>query len=656
MAPHSHKRQVLLFFVAVLLPCAALLALGLRLVVQEKELARARLEDEQRRVTRQLHQDLASHLERATLRQVTALSANSNLLHARVYDDSTIVLLARVSNGQLILPWEQVEESRESRILLEEGEFGDRIQRGERAEFAAGNPAGAVGFYRQALNEADDPVQEAHARLYLARALDKAGQQGSSTTEYQRLATLDPEVVDDNGIPLVLYASRQLLRRDPVEPGVREALRGVLTTDRWLSPGAVYLLRDLADTLLAKTPDPPDRGEARRLAEDVARLLARTEQALALKGDFPSLGIRIPNTGSANRETRWVSYGDPHWLVGAPPVGDRGDGLLVGIRSAPVLSSLEADVNATGGEVGKVSITRENNSEQELLGASFPGLFVRFPLLDGRAEDGVGSVRWWFYSVGLLLVFGVTFFGAYLLWRDVRREVQLAETRSRFVAAVSHELKTPLTAIRMFAETLHESDSPDPDTQGEYLETIVNESERLTRLLNNVLDFSKIEGGRKTYHFESQSLGEIIRFTARAMRYPLEQKRFVLHLDLDDDVPPARVDRDAIEQAILNLLANAMKYSGESRDITLRLRSGSGEAIIEVADQGVGIGPAELSLIFDRFYRVASPENDRIPGAGLGLTLVQHIAEAHGGRVEVESQPGKGSTFSLFLPMNGAEA
>ena len=106
----------------------------------------------------------------------------------------------------------------------------------------------------------------------------------------------------------------------------------------------------------------------------------------------------------------------------------------------------------------------------------------------------------------------------------------------------------------------------------------------------------------------------------------------------------------------MNLLANAMKYSGESRDIDLRLRSEDGEAVIEVSDRGVGIEPAELSNIFQRFYRVSSLENDRIPGAGLGLTLVQHIAEAHGGRVEVKSQPGIGSTFALFLPLDRAES
>jgi signal transduction histidine kinase len=208
----------------------------------------------------------------------------------------------------------------------------------------------------------------------------------------------------------------------------------------------------------------------------------------------------------------------------------------------------------------------------------------------------------------------------------------------------------------MFAETLLEGGAATADAQGEYLETIVNESERLTRLLNNVLDFSKIERGRMTYRREFQSLEEIVRLAARTMRYPLEQKRFALRLEIEEDMPPARVDRDAIEQAILNLLANAMKYSDESRDIELRLRSRDGEAVIEVSDRGVGIAPAEESRIFERFYRGSNPEIGRIPGTGLGLTLVQHIAQAHEGRVEVKSTPGKGSTFSLIIPLNGAEA
>ncbi|MFH1763418.1 MAG: ATP-binding protein [Gemmatimonadota bacterium] len=662
MAPHSHRRQVLLFLAAVLLPCVALLALGLRLVVQEQELAQARLEDEQRRLTRQIRQDLSSNLERTALRQVTALSSHPELLAARAYDDSTVVLLARVINGQLILPWEQDERPRESRAFLGRGAFGERIVRGQQAEFAAGDPEGALDLYRQALDAADHPVQEAQARLFLARASAKIGREENSISGYLQLVTLPPEIVDENGIPIALYAVRQLQRTDRIYPEVLDAVHSVLSTDRWLPPPALYLLRDLVGTLLESAPDARARGDARKLeevpgmAERVTRELARTEQGLDLKRDLANLGLRYPTATAADVETRWISYGMPAWFIGAAPVGDGVDGLVVAIGAAPALASLEAETNRSGTDVGEVSITAEPSRESEPLGSEFPGLFVRFNTPEGGLNNQVGSVQWWFYSAGFLLVIGVTLFGAYLLWRDVRREVQLAETRSRFVAAVSHELKTPLTAIRMFAETLNEGGAVDSDTRSEYLETIVNESERLTRLLNNVLDFSKIEGGKKTYRRESQSLEEIVRFTVRAMRYPLEQKRFVLRLEIDEDMPPARVDRDGIEQAIMNLLANAMKYSGESRDIDLRLRSEDGEAVIEVSDLGVGIGPAEVPRLFDRFYRVSSPENDRIPGTGLGLTLVQHIAQAHGGRVVVTSEPGKGSTFSLFIPFDGAGA
>jgi anti-sigma regulatory factor (Ser/Thr protein kinase) len=656
MAPQSHRRQVLLFFAAVLFPCAALLGLGLRLVFQERELATARLEEERRRVIREVRQDLSARLERTALRQVTALATQPELLQSRVYDDSIVALVARVSDGRLILPWEQDGRPRGSRALLARGEFGERTREGERAEFAAGDPVAALGLYRHALDAADDPVQEAYARLCLARASAKAGRDESAIGQYGRLVSASPEVVDENGIPIALYAARQLLRMGPAEAEVLDAVRGALSTDRWLPPGAAYLLRDLVDTLAQRGPDPPLREEALALAEDASRELGTTEQALALKADIAALGLGFPNAASAYAETRWISYGNPAWFVGAAPAGDGEDGLMVAIRSAPVLASLEAEANRSRPDVGEISITVEPAPEAEPLGSGFPGLFVRFNPLKGGLNSQVGSVRWWFYSAGLLLVLGVTLFGAYLLWRDVRREVQMAEIRSQFVASVSHELKTPLTAIRMFAETLHESGSSDPDTRREYLETIVNESERLTRLLNNVLDFSKIEGGKKTYQRESQSLEEIVRFSARAMRYSLEQKRFLLHVDIDENLPPARVDRDAIEQAILNLLANAMKYSGESRDIELRLRSENGEAVIEVADQGVGIEPAEVPRIFDRFFRVSSPENDHVPGAGLGLTLVQHIAEAHGGRVVVASEPGTGSTFSMFIPFDGAEA
>jgi signal transduction histidine kinase len=227
--------------------------------------------------------------------------------------------------------------------------------------------------------------------------------------------------------------------------------------------------------------------------------------------------------------------------------------------------------------------------------------------------------------------------------------------RSQFVSSVSHELKTPLTAIRMFAETLQMRAGADPKIQAEYLETIVNETERLTRLLNNVLDFSRIERGQKSYHMEPALLADVVHSAARTMRFPLTEQGFNFRVDVCGGLPPIRLDRDAIEQAILNLLSNAMKYSGQSRDIDLRLCAQNGSVLIQVEDRGIGIPADERERIFERFYRVPTAENRAISGTGLGLALVVHIAQAHGGRVEVESNPGAGSTFSVRLPLPAGE-
>lgn len=246
---------------------------------------------------------------------------------------------------------------------------------------------------------------------------------------------------------------------------------------------------------------------------------------------------------------------------------------------------------------------------------------------------------------------GTALFGGYLLLRDVNRDIRIAEVRSQFVAGVSHELKTPLTAIRMFAETLAMGRSRDEYTRSEYLETIVNESERLARLVDNVLDFSRIEQGRKIYRLRPTRLEDVAGSAVRAMQFPLAQQGFHLNFSADEDLPELQVDSDAIQQAILNLLTNAMKYSGDSREIDLRVAARDGNAVIQVVDRGLGLEPEEKKRIFEKFYRAPSHESRLIAGTGLGLTLVAHIAAAHGGRVEVESAPGSGSTFCILIPI-----
>ena len=281
------------------------------------------------------------------------------------------------------------------------------------------------------------------------------------------------------------------------------------------------------------------------------------------------------------------------------------------------------------------------------LGDTFPGLRFILPAPD----RGGTSVRQFLLAFAVILALAFALLAGYFVQRDVQRSLRVSELRSQFVSSVTHELKTPLTAIRMFSETLRLDEEVDRQTRCEYLDTILHESERLSRLVDNVLDFGNIERGRRTYRFKPVHLDGVVEEAARTIQYPLEQAGFTLDVAIERDLPPVAADSDALEQAILNLLTNAMKYSGDSRQIRLTLSRENGHARIHVADRGIGISRVDQARIFDRFYRVTAVESQHIPGAGLGLTLATHIVKAHGGDLNVESSVGVGSTFTIQLPL-----
>lgn len=242
-----------------------------------------------------------------------------------------------------------------------------------------------------------------------------------------------------------------------------------------------------------------------------------------------------------------------------------------------------------------------------------------------------------------LLVAGVA-----LTLRAAARELRLAEAKSTFVSNVSHELKTPLALIRLFAETLELGRVRNPSKAQEYYRIINNESRRLTQLIDNVLDFGQIEAGRKKYRFAPADVGALVEGVVRSYEYQLTSAGFELRTSFQPGLRAA-VDRDSLAQAVLNLLNNAVKYSRDSRSIEVTVCERDRFIVIEVADSGIGIPASEHERIFEKFYRVGTGLVHDTKGSGLGLSLVKHIVEAHGGRVRVESAPGKGSRFTIFL-------
>ncbi|HEX3561134.1 MAG TPA: HAMP domain-containing sensor histidine kinase [Pyrinomonadaceae bacterium] len=257
------------------------------------------------------------------------------------------------------------------------------------------------------------------------------------------------------------------------------------------------------------------------------------------------------------------------------------------------------------------------------------------------------------YSLSLsLLLTAVLIGGIVLALRTASREMRLSQMKADFVSNVSHELRTPLASIRVFGEFMKLGRVADHAKIREYGEHIETESRRLTQLINNILDFSKIESGRKTYEFERVQLEEVVAETLKTCEVRLKQSGFSIVFQ-----PPARtlpagiVDRDAIAQALLNLLDNAVKYSeqAEKKEVLVGVGERDGCLQISVTDHGIGIAPAEQKKIFEKFYRVSTGLVHDVKGSGLGLALVKHIVEAHRGTMTVESVPGYGSTFTISL-------
>jgi len=240
--------------------------------------------------------------------------------------------------------------------------------------------------------------------------------------------------------------------------------------------------------------------------------------------------------------------------------------------------------------------------------------------------------------------------GGFFTLRALTREWRMAELKAEFVMHLSHDLRRPLTSIRMFAEMLKDGRVPSEEQKSHYYGIISDESERLAHLANNILDFSRIEMGRKRYDLKEENITTLVKSAVEQFKSRMRDEKRRVSLNIEEGIPPVKLDATAVSQALVNLLANAAKFSPAEREITVNLLRRRNDDVIEVIDGGIGIPRAEQKKVFRKFYRTAQKQTTETEGTGLGLTLVKYTALAHGGRVEIESEEGKGSKFSLILP------
>ena len=290
-------------------------------------------------------------------------------------------------------------------------------------------------------------------------------------------------------------------------------------------------------------------------------------------------------------------------------------------------------------------------------------VYEAHPLLLERLEEKRKGLIF-YISIIIFSAFSILG-GSIFTLSALSREWNQAKLKSEFASHLSHDLRRPLTSIRMFAEMLKNGDVPNPEKRQEYYGIINDESDKLTMLANNILDFSRIESGRRNYKMQKEDITRIVREAVERFKvYTIREARAVdLNIEPAGELPepekPAekngypivRADAGAVTQALMNLLTNADKYSPDDKPVTVNVKRMKKHALIEVIDQGEGIPKEALKKIFHKFYRATRKEVTNVEGSGLGLALVKHTVEAHGGKVTVESEVGKGSVFRIVLPV-----
>ena len=662
------SRLSIVFILAVILSGSALTYFSINNISNLKKLTEKRILEEQRDLSARFSSAMQNNLEKVTagLNEETSLFAVLKDSLSKITDDNDLIIQPFIlkKNGQFLFPNFIGIPENLSEIKLS-FKFKSAFNTGEEAEFAEKNLGKAKGYYLSCLGYSTGSGDSVKSLNALGRVSVKQNNIIDAITYYNLVITEYFPVTDENGFPYAYYALPQLLKitnpdnRKKVFTDVNFCLEKMASGLIPLNFNSEDLLILVTDWLKKNTFNYHE--ESANINKLIISIKQQIQFAITYRNELSELlsNGTLDNHFTAGNDLKVVNSisgtNQEFFLINtnfANPAGfliDRNK-LFDTILKTGLQSGFEFDYKIEFPAIYKSNTTRDNLVYTSQLNPYFPGQLIQIKLENEDLINDFVKRRGWIYGISSVLLLVAMFLGVVLILRDIAREKHLARLRSDFISNVTHELKTPLTSIRLYAESLMMGRVKSASLQKEYLSVVVNESERLKRMINNILEFSKMEKGKPEYHFVNSNLAYILKAAIDEMNYWFKKEQFDIVTELDEYIY-AEVDSEKIKQAIGNLLSNAIKYSTDNKKIYIRLYKKTNHICIEVEDCGIGIPEDKLSRIFEEFYRVEQKES--ISGTGLGLTVVKEIIDAHHGTISVTSEIGKGSRFMATIPLGG---
>jgi signal transduction histidine kinase len=666
--PISRRRKIILYYlIAVVLPGIILGYMAFRGILNDQALREKENLKKLKASSQAFFSEIDADIERL-MGERTSFTSTSG---ARINDPSILILFMRDSAGSKKLITHQLLYL--PAALFNEGHKrfspSPLLKEGQRLEFAEQRYSDALRFYQERIQKTTDPEERKVAMVASARLYNKMNQPEKAKELYEEIRNNYKGCLLNNEIPLGLIAGLEILRINKAT-GREDELRANLqkSLGLLLHPECDYDANqfEMFYRSFKGIIDEPD-GITDSLFTELQKQRKRTDYLIRFLGDqdLIAAGGRYHYGNGLN-----TTYGLPFnsdelqaiYLTTKSKNGNQAFMVVdfpvyINAVLGKLISKIAPDstINIKIEDInGDLVLSRVTTEEKGYLSFPFPEKLPKWKLLLSEYSPGfmttlmkAGSGIYLFAFILIVLLMLMGF--AFILY-TLNVELRLNKLKSEFISNVSHELKSPLTSIRMMTEMLHHNRVENEERKAEYYSAMLEESEHLSHLIDNILDFSRIDEDRKKYEFIDLDLDNLTREFIKSISEMIRETGFEINFSCPDKVPVIRADRNAILQVLYNLVDNAIKYSGKSVKIDIDLVSRDNEIQLSVRDYGIGISIKDQEKIFEKFYRSRESQRTGIRGSGIGLTIVKKIVEDHGGQITLESQPGEGSTFTVRIP------